>query len=339
MSKTVEPKVEKDVDDIEYNEDAVEKKPTFLETISAVIWSALMFIGIGLYIVLICYKKTRLLMVIYYIWIIYDNVVNKTPIYGRRVEFVRNMKLWKLVRDYFPIRLHKSANLDSNKQYLFGYHPHGIVCISSNIAFSSEALSISKVFPGINIRLATIPINFWVPFWRDYVLMIGYCNCDRKAITGIFKETNHSVVIVIGGANESLYSYPGTYKIILKRRKGFVRIALKNGISLVPVLNFGEVDVFDQIQHKIVTENNTLIKKYLGFRLPTFYGRLKLWIPYSRPINVVTGIPIDCPKIENPTDEDIQKYLDLYIAELQRIWEENKDKYAKNRKTELELVE
>ncbi|KAG4096852.1 diacylglycerol acyltransferase [Neocallimastix lanati (nom. inval.)] len=335
----MESKDKKNLDDINYDEVAVEKQPTLLETLSAVTWAALMFIGIGLFAILVYFKYTRPLMIIYYIWIIYDNMINKTPVYGRRSEFVRNMKLWKLVRDYFPIRLHKSANLDSDKQYLFGYHPHGIVCISANIIFASEALSISKVFQGLNIRLATIPINFWVPFWRDYILLVGYCDCDRKSITSIFTETKHSAVIVIGGANESLYSFPGTYRIILKRRKGFVKIALKNGISLVPVMNFGEVDVFDQIQHKIVTDNNTLIKKYLGFRLPTFYGRLKCWIPYSKPINVVTGVPIECPKIEKPTEADIQKYLNLYIAELQRIWDENKDKYAKNRKTELELVE
>jgi len=335
----MEKKVKRSLDDIDYNEDAVAHEPSFLESCSAALWAALMFIGIGLYAVLIYYKYTRPLMIIYYIWIFYDNLITEAPVYGRRSDFIRNMKLWKLVRDYFPVRLHKCANLDPNKQYLFGFHPHGIVSISANVAFASEALSISKVFPGVNIRLATIPINFWVPFWREYILYVGYCDCDRKSITSIYKETKDSTIIVIGGANESLYSYPGTYKIILKRRKGFVRIALKNGISLVPVLNFGEVDLFDQIKHKIITDNNTLIKKYLGFRLPTFYGRYYCWFPYSRPINIVTGIPIECPKIENPTDSEIQKYLDLYIAELQRIWNENKDKYAKNRKTELILAE
>jgi len=334
-----EKKEKKSLDDYDYDETAVEKKPSILETISVCIWCSLMFDGIGLFAILMCFKHTRILMILYFIWIAYDNMINETPVYGRKSEFLRNMKIWKLVRDYFPIRLHKSANLDSNKQYLFGYHPHGIVCISSNITFAANALSISKVFPGVNFRLATIPINFWVPFWREYILLKGYCDCDRKSINTIYKKTKDSAMIVIGGANESLYSYPGTYRIILKRRKGFVKIALKNGISLVPVFNFGEVDIFDQMDHKLITDNNTILKKYLGFHLPTFYGRLKMWIPYSKPINIVTGIPIDCPKIENPTDEDIQKYLDLYIAELQRIWDENKDKYAKNRKTELELVE
>lgn len=315
------------------------KNPTLTETLAAITWAAMMFVYMGLYVVLLCFPKTRLLMLLYSLWIAYDNLINKTPSKGRKSSFVRNLKIWKKVRDYFPITLHKTENLDSDKQYLFGYHPHGIVCMSANIVFASEALSISNVFKGVDIKLATIPINFWVPFWRDYILLAGYCDCDKKAVTNIFQKTKESVMIVIGGANESLYSSPGVYKIILKRRKGFVRIALKNGVSLVPVMNFGEVDLFEQHTNKYITKYVTFIKKYLGFHVPMFFGRYGLWIPFSTPIHVVTGRPIECPKIDNPTNEEIQKYLNLYIEGLQQIWEENKDKYAKNRKTELVLVE
>lgn len=36
-------------------------------------------------------------------------------------------------------------------------------------------------------------------------------------------------VLVVGGAAESLNSEPGTYRIVIKNRKGFVRVALKAG--------------------------------------------------------------------------------------------------------------
>jgi len=109
----MESKDKKNLDDINYDEVAVEKQPTLLETLSAVTWAALMFIGIGLFAILVYFKYTRPLMIIYYIWIIYDNMINKTPVYGRRSEFVRNMKLWKLVRDcnnFIHIYLIKNIN-------------------------------------------------------------------------------------------------------------------------------------------------------------------------------------------------------------------------------------
>ena len=39
----------------------------------------------------------------------------------------------------------------------------------------------------------------------------------------------HSVVIIVGGAAEMLENEPGTYNLILKNRKGFVRLALETG--------------------------------------------------------------------------------------------------------------
>jgi 1-acyl-sn-glycerol-3-phosphate acyltransferase len=51
--------------------------------------------------------------------------------------------------------------------------------------------------------------------------------------------------LVVGGTAESLYVRPHTMDLVLKRRKGFVRIAAETGASLVPVICFGENDLFD----------------------------------------------------------------------------------------------
>ncbi len=55
-------------------------------------------------------------------------------------------------------------------------------------------------------------------------------------------------MLAIGGATESLYAGPGTMDLVLRRRKGFVRVALQTGASLVPVINFGENDVYSTIR-------------------------------------------------------------------------------------------
>jgi len=42
----------------------------------------------------------------------------------------------------------KTAELDPSKGYVFGFHPHGIISMSAFIAFATEGLNVSKVFPG-----------------------------------------------------------------------------------------------------------------------------------------------------------------------------------------------
>ena len=55
-------------------------------------------------------------------------------------------------------------------------------------------------------------------------------------------------MIAIGGATESLYSAPGTMDLVLRRRTGFVRVALQTGASLVPVINFGENELYNTVR-------------------------------------------------------------------------------------------
>ena len=53
------------------------------------------------------------------------------------------------MRDYYPISLVKTAELDPTKNYVFGYHPHGVIPEGLAVCFGSEALQFSKRFPGI----------------------------------------------------------------------------------------------------------------------------------------------------------------------------------------------
>ena len=55
-------------------------------------------------------------------------------------------------------------------------------------------------------------------------------------------------MIAVGGATESLYSAPGTMDLVLHRRTGFVRVALQTGASLVPVINFGENELYNTVR-------------------------------------------------------------------------------------------
>ena len=69
---------------------------------------------------------------------------------------------------------------------------------------------------------------FRFPFFRDVYLGFGMCDISKESIHHICTKENggNVAVIVVGGASESLDARPGSSRITLKRRKGFIRMAL-----------------------------------------------------------------------------------------------------------------
>lgn len=62
--------------------------------------------------------------------------------------------------NFFPMRLVKTCDLDPKGNYMFAYHPHGIISLGAFCMFGTEARSFSSVFPGIDLRVLTLSSNF-----------------------------------------------------------------------------------------------------------------------------------------------------------------------------------
>jgi 2-acylglycerol O-acyltransferase 2 len=62
-------------------------------------------------------------------------------------------------------------------------------------------------------------------------------------------------------------------------------------------------------------------------------------MPYRRPINIVTGKPIQILQAKNPDPKYVDRIHEEYVTELERIWDDWKDTFARHRKGELEVLE
>lgn len=106
-------------------------------------------------------------IVIYLVWTYCFDL--KTPAKGgRRSETFRKLKSWEYFRDYFPARLIKTKRLDPKRNYILGYHPHGIMCAGAWVNFATEATGFSNLFPGIKSHLLTLTCKYkiFVWFWK-----------------------------------------------------------------------------------------------------------------------------------------------------------------------------
>ena len=292
------------------------------------------------------------LLVPYLIYVLLSSAPTSGQL-SHRSEFLRSLPIWSLFASYFPARLHRSQELTATRKYVFGYHPHGIISHGAFASFATEALGFSQLFPGIVNTLLTLDTNFRIPLYRDYALAMGLASVSRESCENLLTKggTNgegmgRAITIVVGGARESLDARPHSLRLVLKRRKGFVKLAIRTGADLVPVLAFGENELYDQFQadaHPFIHKTQMIIKKVLGFTIPLFHARGVFnydvgLMPYRRPLNVVVGRPVKVEQHAKPEDAYIAEIHELYVRELERLWHEWKDVFAKNRTGELEIV-
>lgn len=270
-----------------------------------------------------------------------------------RSEWFRSSYVWDLFAGYFPARLHKTHDLPPTRKYIFGYHPHGIISHGAWAAFATEALGFAEKFPGITNSLLTLDSNFRIPFYRDYVLAMGVRSVSKDSIANILSRggknnegMGRAVTIVIGGARESLEAQPGQMRLILKERKGFIKLAVRTGADLVPVLAFGENEIYDQLrpkEHPLVHKIQMFVLKVWKFTLPFLHGRGIFnydvgLMPYRQPLNVVVGAPIKVQQYKRIDDQEIDRLHDLYVEELMKLWNRYKDEFLPDRKEELEIL-
>jgi 2-acylglycerol O-acyltransferase 2 len=285
-------------------------------------------------------------------------LLSKSAIDGRlrpRSERFRRLPVWKFFAEYFPARLHKTHELPPTRKYIFGYHPHGIISHGAFAAFATDGLGFSSKFPGITNSLLTLDSNFRIPLYRDYILALGIQSVSKESIQNILttggpnnEGMGRAVTIVIGGARESLEAQPGTMRLVLGRRKGFVKMAMRTGADLVPVLAFGETDLYDQLsgqRHPLLHRAQMWVLRTLKFTLPFLHGRGIFnydvgLMPYRRPLNIVVGRPIQVRQVREAEIEgcDVDRLHEAYVRELERMWEAYRGVFAAGRKGEMRIL-
>ncbi|GAA95254.1 uncharacterized protein L969DRAFT_101477 [Mixia osmundae IAM 14324] len=316
-----------------------------LQTAAVVGWGVSLPFALFLFFMLCSIPPFWPIIIVYLIWALGFDTAQDNG--GRPSAWLRGHQFFKLFAGYYPVSLIKTTELPAERTYLFGYHPHGIIGIGAVSNFGSDATNFSKIFPGIKPHLMTLSSNFQIPLYREFLMAMGICSVSYKSCSHILRQgPGSSLTIVVGGATESLSAHPGTNDLTLKKRLGFIKLAIREGADLVPVFSFGENDIFDQLANEKGTRLYTLQKKFqsvFGFTLPIVHGRgvfnynLGL-LPFRHPITSVVGRPVKVTQNAKPSIEELYEVQGRYIEELTRIWDDYKDIYAPHRKRELSIV-
>ena len=155
-----------------------------------------------IFLVLLSSTYTRWICHLYLMWLAHDlRFYYKN--YNSFLDFVQSWSLWKYFTSYFHGKLVMKCRLDPNRNYIIANHPHGLYCINI-IANILANYNFKLNFPFVKLRVATLPINFFLPIWREFCLGIGSISCDRNTVFSILNgpKNGSAVMITVGGAKE-----------------------------------------------------------------------------------------------------------------------------------------
>ncbi|KAJ3589158.1 hypothetical protein NHX12_010006 [Muraenolepis orangiensis] len=245
-------------------------------------------------------------------------------------------------------QLVKTAHLDPRRNYVLGFHPHGVLVAGAFCNFCTNGTGFTQLFPGLTSYLLMLPLWFRAPFFRDYIMSAGLIPSD-KASAGYMLERKgggNAVVIAVGGAPEALDAHPGTYNVLLAEKKGFIKLAMEHGAHLVPIFSFGENEVFDQVGNERGTWLRAIqerLQAVMGISLPLFHARGVFQysfgvLPYRKPIHTVVGRPIRVERNEKPSGEQLDALHQLYMDELNDLFDKHKTDYGLDKDTFLNFV-
>jgi 2-acylglycerol O-acyltransferase 2 len=249
---------------------------------------------------------------------------------GKRVSsVVKNAFIWRWIAKYFSLSVVAAGEkLDPKKSYIIGCHPHGFLPIGTMVNCLTNITKVNETFlNGVPVRTLAASFCFYIPIYRDIVLGGGVIDAARYNARAALDE-GYSIILVPGGATEGLYAHPGPQRLVLRKRHGFVKLAIETGAHLVPAFSFGETDCYRQLSSKWpwVKKFQHKFQRIFGLSLPLVTNI----IPRRTKITTVFGAPIPVEKNENPTHEQVDAVLEKYIKALHELFDAHAEKYIKD---------
>lgn len=170
------------------------------------------------------------------------------------------------------INSESKPNFDLKKdQAVFAVVPHGIFPFSLGLAaWPQIALDTIGEF-----RPVVASATRLVPGLRTILEWLGSVDATKSSVERVLSK-GERIGVCPGGIAEMFEGYPKPGRLpndecaLLTSRKGFVRLALKNNIPLIPVYCFGGNKMFKRLQlPKIVEKISNLVR----ISIVIFFGK------------------------------------------------------------------
>jgi 1-acyl-sn-glycerol-3-phosphate acyltransferase len=240
-----------------------------------------------------------------------------------------SLQSWMAVQvvKYFSFRLIGEQRLQDTQGHIFVAPPHGVFPYGNILA-----MLIFPSFMGFPFKGLAASSALRMPIFRQIMCAVGVIDASRNTARNALEE-GHSIGISTGGVREVFETNAEHECILLKERKGMIKLAIRTGAELVPCYMFGNTKALSCWAGEGIPVGRSILERIsrkVGFALIIIYGRLGLPIPYRVPILGVMGKPIPTKHIqcEGPTIEQIDEIQAILLEEMTQLFERYKTVYG-----------
>lgn len=219
------------------------------------------------------------------------------------------------LRATFPV--HQADPLPTSCLLL--WHPHSLLSVTAVLH------TLFKLTPSLESKLVCHSVYHQLPVVRDLARVTQTLPAQFDSMKSAL-DTGGRVSVLVGGVREMLETEHKTVRLVLGKRKGVFRLALMTGRPLVPVITYGESELFPAWNHPTLTTINQFLYSNFRIAIPlTSWTALSNWVQlYWHPLDPIptyVGKPLEVKMNPSPTEDDIVALRTAYIARVKELFD------------------
>jgi 1-acyl-sn-glycerol-3-phosphate acyltransferase len=260
---------------------------------------------------------------------------------ARSYEFSKNFFVFRAMRTFLRTEINlplpkelEQAEKATNAQFLIAMFPHAVW---SDYHVSMDGMW-DIAFPNIygNIRTLAASVLFRFPLVREWALWTSCIDASRSVAEQALYR-GRTILVRPGGEAEQLRTTRGKEIVYLRKRKGFLRLAMSKGVPVVPAYVFGASD-YHHTSDTLFAPREWAQKRF-GICFPLAIGYWGSLCPLPVKTVCVLGKPLtfEMKKEGTPTSDEVDEAHAKFCLALRELFDEHK-KSAGYADREFEIV-
>ena len=254
----------------------------------------------------------------------YLGVIRITPLFNLMTSVMKFF--WPEKVDRIAESIRKSFVLEypdgkpAKESQIFLFHPHGAFTVAYFLNIGTKFMD----WQSRPIKGAALHLLLNLPFAQEFFDTLHFVPSSYDAMSTVLKD-GESLGVCLGGAREVLYTEAGRMRLSIARKRGVFRMAIEQGCGLVPVLTYGENELYELNTSPWLTWLNSKCVQY-GFSLPIpTWESCERWFgilenPLAVPVRTVVGAAVRSAAKAGPSDADISELRERYFVALRDLY-------------------